>query len=265
VKWLVLALISPLALSGQSIVGRVVDVIPLPLRNALVELLPVGGDWITQSTRTDASGTFQFSAFESGEYVILARMGGFQSRVLQVRVASGQKVDAGALELRLSGCDSPGVSCDYFGNPRPRRPPVPVVDLCEALKSSDRFGNKLIVMVGMLTTLHGRPALTATCDSTLASGGPTWINAVLLPEGAAPQQSPTLPKVRDLKKKLVNLAAAVRKTSDSATSRVAAVYGFLDIADALQVIPCAGDSCTHPDIRMPPASFLSVEGFQELK
>jgi hypothetical protein len=122
-----------------------------------------------------------------------------------------------------------------------------------------------MVMVGMLTNLNGLPTLTATCDTALTSGGLTWINAVLLPEGAAPQQSPTLPKLRDLKKNLADLAAAVRKTSDSATSRVVAVYGFLDIPDGLQVVPCAGDSCTRPDIRMHPASFLRVDGFQELK
>jgi len=62
-----------------------------------------------------------------------------------------------------------------------------------------------------------------------------------------------------------DLAAAVRKTSGSANARVAAVYGFLDIPDGLQIVPCTGDSCTRPDIRYPPASFLSVDGFKELK
>ena len=122
-----------------------------------------------------------------------------------------------------------------------------------------------MVMVGMLANILGRPALAAACDSMLASGGLSWTNAVLLPERAAPQESPTLPSVPDLKKKLADLAAAVRKTSGSATARVAAVYGFLDIPDGLTVVPCAGDSCTRPDIRMPPASFLRVDGFQELR
>ena len=197
--------------------------------------------------------------------MILAREGGFQSRVLRVRAMSGERVDVGTLKLRISGCDSPGVNCDTFGPTPPHRPPVAVVDLCEALKNPDRYENKLTVMVGMLTTLHGRPTLTATCDSALALGGLTWINAVLLPEAALPQQSPTFPKVSNLNKKLAKLAAAVRKTSASSTSRVAAVYGFLDIPDGLQAVPCTVDSCVHPDIRMPPVSFLSVEGFQELK
>jgi hypothetical protein len=68
-----------------------------------------------------------------------------------------------------------------------------------------------------------------------------------------------------LKKKLADLAAAIRKTSGSSTARVAAVYGFLDVPDGLTVVPCASDSCTRPDILMPPASFLRVDGFQELK
>jgi hypothetical protein len=130
-----------------------------------------------------------------------------------------------------------------------------VIDLCEALKSPDRYENKLIVMVGLLTTVRGWPTLTATCDTGLTLGGLTWTNAVLLPEAAAPQQSPTLPKVSNLKKKLADLAAAVRKTSGSPTSRVATVYGFLDVPDGVTVVPCTGDSCTRPDIRMPRASF----------
>ena len=120
-------------------------------------------------------------------------------------------------------------------------------------------------MVGMLTTLNGLPALTATCDSALTLEGLTWINAVLLPWQFAPKESPAPPNVPDLKKKLADRAAAVRKTSSSANSRLVAVYGFLDIPDGLTVVACTGDSCTRPDIRMPPASFLSVEGFQELK
>jgi hypothetical protein len=140
-----------------------------------------------------------------------------------------------------------------------------VVDLCQALKSPDRYGNKLILMVGMHTTLHGWPALTATCGTALATASLTWINAVLLPEGAVPQKTPTFPDVPDLRKKLADRAAAVRKTGGSATSRVVAVYGFLDLPDGLQAVPCTGDSCTRPDIRMPPASFLRVDGFEELK
>lgn len=119
-------------------------------------------------------------------------------------------------------------------------------------------------MVGLLTTLQGWPTLSATCDNALASGGLTWTNAVLLPEGAVPQQSPTFPNMPDLKKKFADHAAAVRKRSGSATSRVAAVYGFLDVPEGLTVVPCS-DSCKRPDIRMPPASFLRVDGFQELK
>ncbi len=140
-----------------------------------------------------------------------------------------------------------------------------MVDLCEALKTPDRYASKLIVMVGMLTTVRGWPALTASCDSMLASGGLTWTNAVLLPEGAVRQQSPTFPNVPGLKKKLADLAAVVTNTSGSAPAKVAAVYGFLDIPDGLQVVPCNDDFCTRPDIRMPPASFLRVDGFQELK
>jgi hypothetical protein len=174
------------------------------------------------------------------------------------------EADIGSLELGIDGCDNPGVNCDYLIKPPPP-PPTPVVDLCEAMKSPDQYGNKLIVVVGMLTTLHGWPTLTATCDSALASGGLTWTNAVLLPEGAVPRQFPKLPNVRHLKKKLADRVAVLRKANGSAAVRVAAVYGFLDIPDGLQVVPCTGDSCAHPDILMPPGSFLRVDGYQELK
>jgi hypothetical protein len=120
-------------------------------------------------------------------------------------------------------------------------------------------------MVGMLTTLNGVPTMTATCESVLASGGLTWTNAVLLPENASPQRSPTLPDIPGLKRKLADLSASVRRANRSAASRVVVVYGFLDVPDGLSVVPCVGDSCTRPDIKMPPASFLRVDGFQELK
>lgn len=264
VNWLALTLVFSLALSAQSITGKIADSTPIGLRNVPVGLLPVGGDWITKSTRTDSNGIFRFSPVEPGEYVVTTRAGGFRNKVQVVHVFSDKETSVGTLELRFFSCDNPGMNCD-FGKRPPPRPPVPVVDLCEALKGPDRYGNTLIVVVGTLITLHGWPTLTATCDTTLTSDGLTWTNAVLLPEGATPQRSPTLPKVPALKKKLADLDAAVRKTSGSTTARVAAVYGFLDIPDGLTVVPCIGDSCTRPDIKMPPASFLRVDGFEELK
>jgi hypothetical protein len=258
-------LLIPLVACGQSITGRLVDPTQASVRNVVVGSLPVGADGVTKSTHTDLNGNFHLSDLEPGEYVVIAREGGFRGKVRVVRVSSDKEADVGTLELRISSCDSPGIYCDYFGTPRPPRPPVPVVDLCDALKSPNLYGSTLVVMVGVLTALNGLPTLTATCDSAVASGGLTWINAVLLPWQAAPQEPQTIPSVPDLRKKLADLAASVRKTSGSATSKVAAVYGFLDIPDGLQVIPCTGDSCTRPDIRMPPASFLRVDGFQELK
>lgn len=210
-------------------------------------------------------GRFQFSPVAAGEYVIVARAAGFQSRVLTLHVSSEHEADVGTLELRIGSCDNPGTYCDYFSGGAPPRPQVAVVDLCEALKSPDRYGNKLMVIIGILTTVRGWPALTATCDSMLASGGLTWTNTVLLPEGAVPQQSSTFPSVPDLKRKLADLALAVRKTSGSATAKVVGVSGFLDVPDGLQIVPCTGDFCARPDITMPPASFLRVDGFQELK
>jgi hypothetical protein len=262
VKWLGIALLVPLA-CGQSITGKIVDPIPLPWPNIPVGLLPVGADWVTKSTHTDANGAFRFFPVEPGNYVVILRANEFRGQVLITRVSS-QETDVGTLKPKLfTGCESPIGDCDTVGTPSWPEPPV--VDLCVALRSPDRYGSKLIVMVGILSTLHGWPTLTATCNSTLVSSGLTWSNAVLLPEAAAPQGAPTLPNVSDLSKKLADLAAAVRKTSGSAASRVAAVYGFLDIPDGLTVAPCTGDSCTRPDILLPPANFLRVDGFQELK
>jgi hypothetical protein len=263
VKWPGIALLTPLLMYGQSITGKIVDSISLPLRNVPVGLLPVGADWVTKSTHTDPDGNFRFFPIGPGDYVIVAKEAGFQSQVRVVHVSSTE-TDVGTLKVRLfTGCESPIGNCNNVLPPP--MPLAPVINLCEILRSPDRYGSKLVVMVGVLTTLHGWPTLTATCDIALASGGLTWTNAVLLPESAAPQRSPTLPNVPDLKKILADLAATIRKNSPSATSRVAAVYGFLDIPDGLTVVPCTGDSCTRPDIRMPPASFLRVDGFQELK
>jgi len=258
----------PLVVSAQSITGKIVDPIFAPVERVSIGLFPVGADGATKSTQTDWEGAFRLSPVEPGEYVLIARNTGFQSRVLGVRVLSGRDVDAGVLVLRVMPCESPAVDCDHFGPAPPRpppRPPVPVVDLCEALKAPDLYGRNLIVMVGTLTTLHGSPTLTATCNDALSSGGLTWTNSVLLPEGAAPHNSPTLPNIPDLKKKLADRAAVLRKASGSRKSRVVAVYGFLDISDGLAAVPCKGDSCSRPDILMPPASFLRVDGFQELK
>lgn len=261
-----MALLVPLLVCGQSITGRFVDPYPAGVGGVVVGLLPAGADWVTRSTHSEPNGTFKLSPVQPGEYVIVARGAGFQSRVLTTSVSSGNETDVGTLELRIASCDSPGIlSCDNFGSSPPPRPPIPVVDLCEALKHPDRYGNKIIVIVGVITSVRGWPSLTATCNTALSSGGLSWINAMLLPEGAVPQKSPTFPNVPDLKKKLADLAAAVRKTSGATTARVAAVYGFLDIPDGLQVIRCTGDACAHPDIRMPPASFLRVDGFEALK
>jgi hypothetical protein len=263
VKHLAVALLLPLVLSGQSITGKIVDPIPLPWPNLPVGLLPVGADWVTTSTHTNASGAFRFFPVEPGNYVVILRANAFRGQVIVVRVSGGE-TNVGTLEPKFfTGCESPIGNCNTLGTPT--WPEAPVADLCETLKRPDRYAGKVIVMVGMLTTLHGWPTLSATCDNSLSSDGLTWTNAVLLPEGAVPQRSPTFPKLPDLEKKLADLAAAIRKTSGLPTSRVAAVYGFLDIPDGFQVVPCSSDSCTRPDIRMPPASFLRVDGFQELK
>ena len=265
VNWLGIILLLPLVISAQSITGKIVDPVLAPVEHVSIGLRPVGGDQVTKSTQTDSEGAFRLSPVEPGEYVLIARNAGFQSRVLGVHVVAGKDAELGALELRVVSCDFPGVDCDYFGSSPPTRLPVPVVDLCEALKAPDLYGRNLIVMVGMLTTLHGSPSLTATCSSALSSGGLTWTNSVLLPEAFAPQKSPPLPNVPDLERKLADRAAAIRRASGSTAARVVAVYGFLDISDGLAAVPCAGDSCTSPDILMPPASFLRVDGFQELK
>jgi len=263
VNWLGLGLLIPLLTCGQSITGKIVDPIPLPLSNVPIGLLPVVGDWIMRSTHSDANGAFLFFPVEPGDYVIVTREFGYQSQVRVVHV-SNSETDVGTLKPKIfTGCESPIGNCNTVGTPI--WPEAPVADLCEVLKSPDRHASKLIVMVGILTTHQGWPTLTAACDTTLASGGLTWTNAVLLPEGAVPQKSPTFPEIPDLKKKLADLAVAVRRTSSSANAKVAAVYGFLDIPDGLTAVPCAGDSCSRPDIRMPPASFLRVDGFQELK
>ena len=190
------ALLIPLVACAQSITGRFVDPAQASIGKVDVELLPAGGDWVTRSTYSEPNGSFQFLLVEPGAYVIVAGAAGFQSRVVTVRVSSGHVADVGTLVLRIGSCDRPGTNCDSFfgGAPPPPPPPVPAVDLCKALKSPNRYGNKPIVMVGMLTTVRGRPALTAACDSTLASGGLTWTNAVLLPEGAVPQTVPDVPQ-----------------------------------------------------------------------
>jgi hypothetical protein len=137
----------------QSITGKIVDPIPLPLSNVPIGLLPVGGDWVTQPTRTDANGAFRFFPIEPGDYVIVMRESGFQSQIRVVHVSSAE-TDVGTLKIKLfAGCESPIGNCNTVGTPA--WPEAPVVDLCEALKTPDRYVSKLIVMVGMLTTVRG--------------------------------------------------------------------------------------------------------------
>ena len=262
-KRLALVLLFPLALGAQTITGKIVDPIPLPMRYVSVGLLPVGADWVVESTHTDANGIFRFFPAAPGEYVVVVKEPEFRGQVWAVHFST-EAIDVGTLKAKLfSGCESPIGNCNTVGE-RPL-PPAPLVGLCEVLKTPERFRDGLVMMVGILTSLHDRPVLTARCNSQLVSGDLTWTNAVLLPEDAAPQQSPQFPSTSNMKKQLADLAAAVRKASGSKTSRVAVVYGFLDIPDGFSVVPCAAGSCVRTDILMPPASFLRVDGFQELK
>lgn len=112
---------------------------------------------------------------------MIVREGGFGTQVRAVRVLSERDADLGTLILKFDSCDRPDVICDTFFTRPPPRPPVPIVDLCEALESPSRYGSKLIAMIGMLTTINEQPALTATCETAPSSGGLTWSNTVLLP------------------------------------------------------------------------------------
>ena len=112
VNCLRIALLVPLVMCGQSITGKIVDPIPAPLPGLVVGLLPIGGDWVTKSTRTGSDGEFRFFPIEPGEYAIIARAPGWRSRVRVVRVSGKADADLGALELGIASCDSTGV-CDY--------------------------------------------------------------------------------------------------------------------------------------------------------
>lgn len=66
--------------------GSVMDPSGLPLPDAVVRLAPVGGGAPIE-TRTDASGSFEFSSTPAGEYMLSVRVPGFSTTRERVRIS----------------------------------------------------------------------------------------------------------------------------------------------------------------------------------
>ncbi|QOY86701.1 carboxypeptidase-like regulatory domain-containing protein [Paludibaculum fermentans] len=65
----------------------------------------------------EPSGTVLTSALKPGNYRLIASAPGFRRVDLRgVRVKAGKMVDLGPREMGFSGCDTPGMSCSYYGS-----------------------------------------------------------------------------------------------------------------------------------------------------
>lgn len=116
----VLLLLLSLPLHAQQagrLTGRIVDVTNAPVP-ALIGVVEADRGAVVQRLSTDSTGAFTTNPLPPGTYSLTAHASGFRRRDLHtLTVRSGETADAGAIQLDVASCDSPGVICDYFGPP----------------------------------------------------------------------------------------------------------------------------------------------------
>jgi Carboxypeptidase regulatory-like domain len=67
-------------------------------------------------TKASADGRFHLEQVEPGTYMVRAWKQGFRANPMrEITLAEGEERDLGEIRLELSGCDAPGVICDYVG------------------------------------------------------------------------------------------------------------------------------------------------------
>lgn len=130
---LLLAAALPIAAASQfpaTTSGTVVDPSGLPLPNALVRLMPAGAAAAFQVT-TDGTGSFQFPAIPTGEYMLSVRSPGFATTRQRVQIHGATtlslQLEVGTLSETVSVRGGPGLAEASSPNapalPMPTPPP----------------------------------------------------------------------------------------------------------------------------------------------
>ena len=101
--------------SNGQIQGTVVDTTGAGVRAMIRMLQQPTGPAILRFNTTD-TGAFQTDPLPAGVYSLIFISPGFRRRELRsVVIEAGRTTALGEIRLDLSGCDTPGTNCDYFG------------------------------------------------------------------------------------------------------------------------------------------------------
>lgn len=108
---------------AANVEGIVVDPTHAAIPNATVRLIAQSGGRMVYRTTTKSDGNFRIDDVEDARYMLAVDAPGFRERLIRyVQVREEAKVNAGAVVLDVTGCDTPGMSCDYFGAHAPPEP-----------------------------------------------------------------------------------------------------------------------------------------------
>lgn len=134
-SWMLLAGNAGIAEQAGAISGRVVDRTGVHLQFPTVRLEGLSKGAGRLETNGDADGQFRFAIVTPGIYSLKIMVPGFTERAVpNVRIAQGQQLNLGILQLELPGCVPPNV-CDDFGmkvydDPIHAQGSIEVPDLC---------------------------------------------------------------------------------------------------------------------------------------
>lgn len=115
VFWLTLLLQTDPAGSQSRVKGHAVDSSGAAIP-AVIRVIRPDNHALVVRLQAQDNGAFETSSLPPGVYSLTVFAPGFRRREFRhIAVRSGQLVDLGQIRLDLSGCDTPGTNCDYFG------------------------------------------------------------------------------------------------------------------------------------------------------
>lgn len=95
--------------------GHVVDAAGAPIQ-AAIRIIQPDTNTVVLRFRAKEDGTFQTDPLVPAIYSVTAFSPGFRRGGLRkVVIKPGEVADLGTIRLDISGCDTPGTNCDYFG------------------------------------------------------------------------------------------------------------------------------------------------------
>jgi hypothetical protein len=231
VLWAGLFLAAPVAALQPApravLTGSVIDATGSGLPGVNVRLVRPEGRWDERVVSTDREGRFSFASVPPGTYLFSAGARGFREKARVLRLAPGDLVDAGVVELALR---------EFF----PPDEATSVLTVCEALGRLDTLHDKPVLLLGNLVVRGERAWLNEDCDERLVTDALVWPSSILL--GSDPPAANLRPKrVRDEERQVKTKAAAIKDASGSLGK--IAVYGRLVSPDlgATLCRECGGD------------------------